>query len=111
MILKLNSIAVADRNSEEMAKWSILQAYQNLAECSTPENFTLPSYANVDTSPEESSQERSESHDKMKKRRRLKYVDDRAAVGESDEENSSIETDSDEIFHPTISLSTSSCDE
>lgn len=100
-----------DRNTEEWARWRILQAYQKIAECPTPEKYTLPSYINVDTSPEESSQEPFESEDIVKKRRRLKYVDDRAAVAEPDEESSSIGTESDEISHPSISLSTSSCDE
>ena len=102
---------MADRNTDEWGRWRIAQAYQKVAQCSTPPNYTLPSYANVDTSPEEPSEEPSQSHEKMIKRRRLKYVDDRATVGEHDEENSPIGSDSDEIPHPTISLSTSSCDE
>jgi Ulp1 protease family, C-terminal catalytic domain len=101
---------VADRNSEEHARWRILQAYKKLAECATPEKkFTLPSYVNVETSPEESSQEASESHEQVKKRRRLIYVDDRAGV--DDEESSPIGTNSDEVCHRSISLSSSSSDE
>src|SRR5450759_5028447 len=65
--LKLNSIAVPDRNTEEWARWRVRQAYQKIVECPTPEKYTLPSYVNVDTSPKESSQEPSEPHEKVKK--------------------------------------------
>ena len=99
-------LAVPDRNTEEWARWRIRQAYQKLGECVSPESFILPSYVNVNMA-EESSEERFECHEKVKKRRRLKFVDDRAAVAEPDE-SSSIETDSDEIYHPSISLTSSS---
>lgn len=94
-----------DRNSEEWERRRIREAYRNLHGCRTPKNFTLPSYVDVhtDTSPEVSSN----SQENVKTRRKLKYVDDRAAVAESDEEIQSIGSESDSFVVPGISLSTS----
>jgi len=104
---KLNLVAMVDKNTEEWQRRRVKRLFEKVWEASSPENFSLPIYVNVDTSPEEPS----DAHEKVTKRKSLKYVDDRAGVADTDEESSSVGSDNDEITHASMSLSSSSSDE
>lgn len=106
-IISLKLAAMPDRMTEERERRQIKQLWEEVGQIQSPERFTLPCYINVDTSPEEPSEELPEI---VRKRRSMKYVDDRAEVAHTDVESSSIGSKSDEIHHVSISLSNSSSD-
>lgn len=94
-----------DRKTEAWQRRHIQELWKKVGEIESPQRFTLPSYVNVETSP---SEEPLDAHEKVKKRKSLKYVDDRAEVAETDEDSSPVESD---IDHASVSLSSSSSHE
>jgi hypothetical protein len=89
-------------------KLIVQQAWEKATAQFSTEKFSLPSYAAAWCADTDSSSEELVTF--VKKRKTLKYVDDRAKEAESSE-NSIVESDGLEIHDAGISLSDSSLDE
>lgn len=97
-----------DRKTDELPRQRVKRLLATVMDAKSPENFDLPSYVNVDA---HTSSSEEPSHEKVQKRKRLKYVDDWAEVARTDEDSSSVESGRYAIAHSSIRLSSSSSSE